>query len=258
METKRAQRKTGTALALATLQLSACLGGAPVEPNLGEADLRVLFVGNSLTSANGLPLMVQTIAEAAGHTFAALEITANNSSLEDHWYSGVAQYIRDLEPDVVVMQQGPSSLPESQVHLREWTATLDAVVKEVGGRSALFMVWPEDARRFTAFDDVRQSYSDAAEAVDGIFIPAGEAWREMWELDPAAPLYGFDGFHPSYLGSVVAALTIYRMLFDETVTGLPPALSPTTAGLPTVVLEPDEATRAQQAVEAAVEQWGRR
>lgn len=255
---------TKVAACLALVSSAACISPSgldlpgPANVELPEAELRVLFVGNSLTYANGLPALVQTIAEAAGHELAQADISSPNFSLEDHWRSGAPETISRLAPDVVVMQQGPSSLPENQVYLRDWTEKLDESVRAAGGRSALFMVWPEQARQATAFPAVRTSYSNAAEAVNGIFIPAGEAWMELWSLDSRADLYGPDGFHPTQLGSVAAALTIFRMLFDEPVTGLPARLSPTTPGLPTIAMDPDQAEMVYQAVETAVQKWGRR
>jgi hypothetical protein len=120
------------------------------------------------------------------------------------------------------------------------------------------MVWPEVERRDSAFPAVRTSYSNAADAVGGIFIPAGEAWRELWKLDPEAVLYGPDGLHPTRLGSTVAALIIFRMLFDEPVTGLPAKITPTTKGLPGISMDPAQAEHVYAAVEAAAEKWGRR
>ncbi len=46
-----------------------------------------------------------------------------------------------------MLQQGPSSLPESQATLREWTKKFDVVVKAQGGTTALYAVWPEAARK---------------------------------------------------------------------------------------------------------------
>jgi hypothetical protein len=202
-----------------------------VDGTVGDAELRVLFIGNSLTYTNNLPAMVQTIAEAAGHTLAFGTAAAPNVSLEDHWNSGIAETIRAVAADVVVLQQGPSSLPENQEHLRAWTEILTEVIREVGGEPVLFMVWPE-ATRLEAFDAVYDSYLGAARAVDGLFAPAGEVWRCVWEQYPEILLYGADGFHPSILGSQIAALTLFRIVFDESLTVLPNRLEPTTDGFP--------------------------
>lgn len=223
---------------------------ASLDDDWPEAEMRVLFVGNSLTYTNNLPAMVQTIAEAAGHTLAQGSVVAANASLEDHWRSGLESTILASEADVVVMQQGPSSLPANQEYLRVWTETLAPVIREAGGQPALYMVWPE-VTRVDAFDAVYQSYRAAAASVNGLFIPAGQAWREAWKEDPGLRFYGSDGFHPTQLGSAVAALTIFRIVFNEDVTDLPSRLEPTTPGLPAL----DLGTNAEiiyQAVELAV------
>jgi hypothetical protein len=52
-------------------------------------------------------------------------------------------------------------------------------------------------------------------------LPAGAAWREAWRLDPSLALYSDDGFHPSPLGSYLAALAIWRGLSEQSTIGLP-------------------------------------
>ncbi len=221
-----------------------------------DAELRVLFVGNSLTYFNELPQMVQTIAEAAGHSLAVAEVAFPNFSLEDHWNTGVESAIQSAAADVVVMQQGPSSLPENQTYLRVWTDTLSRAIRDAGGRPALFMVWPSRGR-LDFLSDVRESYSRAAEAVDGIFIPAGQSWMRAWEKDETLGLYDVDQFHPSELGSAVAALTIFSVLFDEPVGALPATLRPTTSGLPVIELGAS-APVVYAAVDETVPEWARR
>jgi hypothetical protein len=83
------------------------------------------------------------------------------------------------------------------------------------------MVWPPRARS-DEFDAVSGSYRRAAEGVGGILLPAGDAWRAVWRHDPEAALYGRDGFHPSALGTYVAALAICERLFGISPVGLPP------------------------------------
>lgn len=206
-----------------------------VEDPLPDADMRVLFIGNSLTYTNRLPEMVQTIAEASGHTLAQGMVAAPNVSLEDHWLSGVERTINSVKADVVVMQQGPSSLPQNQEYLRFWTERMSESIRQAGGVPALYMVWPEATRAY-AFDAVYESYLGAATAVNGLFMPAGLAWLYAWQQDPELELYGPDGFHPTPLGSAVAALTIYRILFNEDVTDLPSRMVPQSSGLPVIDL----------------------
>lgn len=227
---------------LAPLFLIAILPAAcndPTGPKLEEADTRILFIGNSLTYTNDLPGAVATIAATLGHDVSVYGITAPNFALEDHYLVGVASDIRELEPDIVVMQQGPSSLPASRAHLIEWTDTLSRVVREVGGIPALYMVWP-DLDRFFAFDDVYQSYEAAADQVEGIFLPAGEALRRLHLQRPDLTPYSPDRFHPNETGTILAALVIVGALFDESLAGVPASMPAAGRGGRKVEMIPDE------------------
>ena len=193
----------------------------------------MLFIGNSLTQENDVPGMVRALAAAAGLGWYIEAQVVGGAALQDHWERGQVQTkIRNGNWDAVVLQQGPSSLADSRANLREWTVELDRLIRESGGRSALYEVWPELAR-FAWFDRVRDSYALAARDVDGWFLPAGEAWRVAWEEEPSLQLYGGDGFHPSVAGSWVAALTIFAGLSQHSLADLPApaAVDPATAEL---------------------------
>jgi hypothetical protein len=190
---------------------------------LGQASARtapqaVLFIGNSLTAANDLPGMVDAIGRARGAGVAHETIAVPNFSLEDHWQKGDA--VRAIARggwSTVILQQGPSALPASRVLLRDYVRKFDAEVRRVGARTALYMVWPAAARN-DDFDAVHESYASAARDVGGLFLPAGDSWRAAWRRDRTLALYGDDKFHPSLLGSYLAALVVYAQL-----TGQPPA-----------------------------------
>ncbi len=221
--------------------------GPPVPNPAGlGAGARVLFIGNSLTQVNDVPGQVRAMAKAAGLGWDVQAELLGDASLEDHWNRGAVQaLIGSGHWDAVVLQQGPSSLSDSRTNLREWTAQFDGLVRAAGGRSALYMVWPELSRS-AWFDRVRDSYALAARDVSGWFLPAGEAWRAAWRGDPSLALYGGDGFHPTAAGSYAAALTIFAGLSGRSPLGLPAP--------PTV--DPATAERLQQAAQAALEQYG--
>jgi hypothetical protein len=216
--------------------------------------MRVLFIGNSLTAANSLPLIVQALARAAGDELHVESLTMGGTALDDHWQDArVQRAIARRGWHAVVLQQGPSSLPESRVFLRHWTKVFAGPIRKAGSRPALFMVWP-DTDRLAFFDDVRESYRLAAADVGGIFLPAGEAWRAAWRRDPQAPLYGPDGFHPTVAGSYTAALSIYGMLYRRSPQGLPARL--TLADGEVVKVPPALAKLLQDAAAEANQKWG--
>ena len=190
--------------------------------------IRILFVGNSLTYANDLPATVCALARATGKRVVCESVAKPDYSLEDHWNEREARNAIARGWDFVVLQQGPSALPESRRLLIAYTKRFDAEIRQAGARTALYMVWPSRARR-ADFPGVSQSYAAAAKAVKGLLIPAGDAWRAAWASDPKLPLYGPDGFHPSASGSYLAALVIYGQLFGEVapIMPVPPEASAT-------------------------------
>jgi hypothetical protein len=215
---------------------------------------RVLFIGNSLTYVNDLPGMLGAIAAQAGKTLVTAEVVQGAFALEDHFRAGDAQVEIAKGYQLVILQQGPSSLEESQVNLLKWAIRFDPIIRNSGARPALYMVWPELAR-FSRFDDVRDSYSNAALAIDGMFIPGGEAWRESWRIDPALEFYGDDDFHPSTLGTYAVALSMFAEIFRQTPADLPATLS--LANGRQIVLDPAQAREVQQGAWQAHLQFGR-
>src|SRR4051794_15535374 len=183
----------------------------------GAAPLRVLFVGNSLTAANDLPAVVASLSRRG---IVYRTVAPGGVSLEDHWtLTGARQALEDGRWDAVVLQQGPSTLPESAANLREWTLRWADAIRDRHATPALYEVWPDSAFGVrNSFPAVIRSYRSAAEAAHAMFLPAGEAWKAAWRRDARLPLYGPDGFHPSKLGTALAALVIYARL-----TRTPPA-----------------------------------
>ena len=100
------------------------------------------------------------------------------------------------------------------MNLREWAERLAGLAREHGTRPALLTVWPESYRT-AALTDVISSYANAAEAADAELYPAGVAWQSAWQRNPALPLYGPDGFHPSPLGTYLAALVVVAGLTGQ-------------------------------------------
>ena len=183
-------------------------GCAQAPHDRGAEPLRVLFVGNSLTQTNDLPAVVAMIARGFGTEIEYRTIAPGGMSLEDHWNAGQAP--AELAAggwDAVVLQQGPSALPESQTNLRDWARRFADLARAHGVRPALLTVWPERYRA-AALADVIASYANAAEAADAELYPAGAAWQEAWKGNAALPLDGPDRFHPRPHGSYLAPLVV--------------------------------------------------
>jgi hypothetical protein len=204
-----------------------------------RALIAVLFVGNSLTSTNNLPAMVASLGAKTQHPIVVEMRAPGGYALEDHWR------LTDLRDalvrggyDWVVMQQGPSSLPDSGVELDTWATVLADAARAGGAKPALLTVWPESYRRATALPWVIANYRRAARDCTCVLMPAGVVWK-----NGALPLYGPDGFHPSRLGTYAASVAVFARI-----TGLRPV------GLPTLGLDRTRAVAVQRAVENALKE----
>lgn len=233
--------------ALFVAAAAACPGPGPVGITLPDAETRILFVGNSLTATNDLPGLVQALGQGAGRSVAVASVVRANYALEDHWRDGLEAEIQRLAADFVILQQGPSSLPASRDNLVAWTLAIAPAVRGAGGEPVLLMVWP-DRSRAAYFDEVRDSYYAAAKAVDGRFVPGGWSWVEAWSRDAELDLWGPDGFHPSYLGTLTVAYTLVTTLLDLD----PDAIRPRDDGVPDSQL-----SIIREAVAASVDAWAK-
>lgn len=221
-------RQGFVSLAVLAWAAAGCLGNStPTGTGFPDGNARVLFVGNSLTYTNNLPSMFLALARLAGDDDVQVSSIARpDYALEDHWAEGAVQRsLAQNKWEFVVMQQGSSALPASQVNLRTWTGRYAPLIRAAGAEPVLFMVWPFSSRQFD-FPNVLQSYRDAAASVDGIFAPAGDAWTAYGSY---ALFYSQDGLHPSVYGTYVSALVLL-----ERVRGIAPEqLPPTIPGLTT-------------------------
>jgi hypothetical protein len=196
-------------VSLALILFGGGQGNASLDPGTGGYD--VLFIGNSLTYFNDLPGTVARLARMVDDTIYPESVTRPGFALIDHvsGQSDAVEVVRGARWDYVVLQQGPTTQRLGRDTLILATQQLDPEIRAAGGRAALLMVWPPSGS-LDAFDLVRASYQQAAQAVGGLFLPAGEAWRVAWQSNADLHLYGPDGFHPSELGTYLTALVVYE------------------------------------------------
>jgi hypothetical protein len=220
----RVRRLLGVVVAFLGALGAAC-SSAPSGPGLpqlvGEGR-RVLFIGNSLTYWNDLPLIVQSLADSAeGPSLAVMMVAFPDFNLDDHRAQGSAERAIALGGwEVVVLQQGPSSVPENRAQLRASVGALNERIRAVSATPALYSVWPQSSRR-ADFDAAIESYELAARDVDGLLFPVAAAWLAAWRRDSTLSLYSADGLHPSVAGSYLAALVMYGVLYRRSPVGLP-------------------------------------
>jgi hypothetical protein len=169
-------------------------------------------------------------------------ILYGGASLRAHWNKGDAR--RAIETggyDWVVLQE-QSTLPVKNARrMHENVRLFDAVIREAGARTALYMTW---ARRHAPESQaaIADAYTAIGAELGAAVVPAGLAWQRYAREHAEPTLYDADGSHPTAAGSYLAACAIFATLFGE-----PPAsLSDDVAAL-----APSDAARLREAAWAA-------
>ena len=175
---------------------------------------KILFIGNSLTYTNNLPLLVSQVARDKDINLETEILAKANYALIDHWEEGVLQAkIRSKSYDFVIVQQGPSSQEEGRELLFEAVKKLTTICEKNKSQLAVFMVWPSK-QYYHTFDNVIKNHREVAEKYNTILCPVGEIWKTHFDKTNDFDYYGGDGFHPSIKGSQVAAQIIVDSLFE--------------------------------------------
>jgi hypothetical protein len=172
------------------------------------------MLGNSLTYFNDLPGMVAELAVQGGAPRPTMIVIANpNWGLEDHWHDAAAlAAIDDPTVDVVVMQQGPSTLPESRVNLLDYSSRLADRIAVHDARPGMYVVWPPIGGNI---DAGIAHYTAAADARNMAIYPVAHAFRAVRASNPDIAIHAGDDFHPSHAGSWLAAMIIAATIYDH-------------------------------------------
>jgi hypothetical protein len=196
---------------LRILGLLVALGAAAFAHASAHKPLRILFIGNDLTESGDIPGGLAKLAAAMGRTAHIESITAPGYRLEDHWREGRAQSGIEKGWDLVILQQAGSAREPERSSLVEYTRRFAKPIRAAGAKPALYMTWPA-SNRMQDFKGVIAAYREAAQAVDGIVLPVGEAWLRAISADRRLRLYS-DLVNPASLGVDLAVLTIYFAIF---------------------------------------------
>jgi hypothetical protein len=212
-------------------------------PNLTKpspASLKALFIGNSFTARNNLPLLVEHIATVAGKRFNHRLISVGGASLRRHWNNGEAGWEIDRGGYDFVVLQEQSTLPiKNPKRMHENVRLFDERIKKAGSQTALYLTWAR-ASAPAAQDAITSAYTTIGQEVSAKVIPAGVAWQKFRATHVAPELYDRDGSHPTVAGSYLAACVAFGVLFGSS----PARLSVDVTGLTAVDARMLQATAA--------------
>jgi hypothetical protein len=201
---------------------------------------KVLFVGNSYTSVNDLPLLLSNVAQSAGDSVIYESNCIGGYTFQLHSTNATTlQKINQGDFDFVVLQEQSQlpSFPISQVQssVYPYARTLDSLINLANSctETVFYMTWGRkngDASNcpnwppvctYSGMDSLlRLRYQDMANTNNAVVSPVGAVWRHIRDNYPNIELYSADESHPSLAGSYAAACTFYSILFRKDPTGI--------------------------------------
>lgn len=203
---------------------------------LGHSQTRkVLFIGNSYTFFNDMPVIIANLASSGGATLNWQSSSLPGYTLQQHSNNSTTLGLIQIGGwDYVVLQefsQYPSEpLPTVEVSVYPYARFLHSQVNSynASARTMFYMTWGRrdgDADRcarlpevctYIGMDDLtRDRYMYMAQDNQAEVSPVGAVWRYIRQNYPSIELYGSDGSHPSEAGSYAAACSFYAVIFRK-------------------------------------------
>lgn len=191
----------------------------------------ILFIGNSYTYGNDLPLLVKNLAEANGHSVFVDSHSVGGATFANHASnSTVMTKIKSKNWDYVIIQgqsQEPA-FPDQQVNNSSIPGAkrlVDSVyANNFCTEVMFFMTWGRKNGDpqwgpISTFEGMQQrlydGYMRIADSCQASVAPVGQVWKSIRNSMPEVELYQSDESHPTLAGSYLAAMTIYSSVFME-------------------------------------------
>lgn len=176
-----------------------------------DADiLKLLFIGNSHTYYNSLPLMVQRRAGNAGYDCDVVRITGDGWSLQQHAEDPtVSATILNDSFDYVILQEKVNPM-DADAFLAA-ARTLNSVIREAKAVPVIYECWAR-ADDFNNQAVINNANRRVANDINALIAPVGELWWDYKDAHPDVNLYNDDGIHASKAGSEFAANIIWNTI----------------------------------------------
>ncbi len=197
--------------------------------------VRILFIGNSFTYHNKMPQMVDSIATSQKRAVSITTVVKGGQRLSGHLQNErLHQLLKKGGWDFVVIQEQSTdpALPTAQVVEKVYPSAhaLDSLIMagSPDAKVIFFMTWGHkygyrepmpEYPPMNSYEGMQHrlitSYLEMAYDNDALCAPVGMAWKRVREERPDVVLYNNDCYHPSRIGSYLAANVIYTTMFPK-------------------------------------------
>jgi len=193
--------------------------------------MNVLFVGNSYTYYNDMPLIFKKLADDNNRSMTVHSVTKGGRRLESFTDKSddITVKLQDIvskEKFDVCFIQEQSVLPAADFDrfINGLSCVVD-MVKDKADQIVLYATWGRKSGSETLTEHnwttesmtklLSDAYCKASEQFGAKVSPVGENFLKIEKTNPEINLHDEDLSHPSYKGSCLAALTHYYTVFGE-------------------------------------------
>ena len=211
----------------------------PQEASCKEREVRVLFIGNSLSSANDLPQMIADLAKSRGHILQYDVYAPGGYRLFNHAQDPVSfKIIKTGAWDYIIPQEQGQYLGFSEYQIQKdvypYAAQLCKTIRDVNPKTKIIfylnmarkngdpgnMHVAEELGTYSGMQKrITQGYLNMAEKYHTLIAPVGRVWEKIRSQNPSMELYADDS-HPNLIGTYLVASVLYEVIFKESAKGL--------------------------------------
>lgn len=191
--------------------------------------MKVLFIGNSYTFYNDLPAIFCTLARDSGMDVQVDSVTRGGWFLhkyldvENEHSAKLRALVAENHYDLCVLQEQSLAPAIGYDIFRDGATRLKAYLAPAVDRFILYATWgrkeghaaleQHNLTTESMMEALEEAYCRLGSEIGAAVAPVGRNFARIREKMPELELYDRDLTHPSYAGSCVAALTLYRRIF---------------------------------------------
>jgi hypothetical protein len=185
--------------------------------------IRILFIGNSYTAAQGgLEIHVRNLALSANPSAEVItqSVTRGGYTLQSHWSDQqTIATIHSTNWNFIILQEQSTRPVDNPGLMRQYARLLDSAIHMARSRTGLFMTWAR-ANDPEMIEDLAKAYDRVGEELEALVVPVGRAWEDSLAQWPELRLHVADNSHPNAHGTYLAACVFYASIWRQSPEGL--------------------------------------
>lgn len=205
--------------------------------------LNILWIGNSLTTANSMPKLLTEVVNKnpTGVRINSVMSTAGGSDWSFHLGKPVDAVLKQRLPSPTLPNLGKKGLfdwviiqtvpfPDKRYRFHEFGDELIGKIRSTGAEPLIYCAmspssgYKNPSHQYVYKDGDREknitNHEELARRHNAVIAPIGEAWKIAQEKRPNFDLFVKDGIHPNPIGSYLTVCVFYSVFTGKSPIGI--------------------------------------